>query len=189
MKVESLLNLRPVTLGITGIVLTDGNNLVDSLVNMGAAIDPSKRLTIKIAKEALQAFPPEIRDQILDWEVDEESEAERIPQGFIQGLNDPVTDASLKHSNSIYGWTLCITTLILAAPTAYSIFVEHVYPKPIWGVILILPVTLAVLYLIGALKQRQSLLSVILGDTSSKESVGMTVIKAIANRGSPPDQK
>lgn len=178
MTVEELLGVKPVTFGVGGLVLKDGTGLVTSLVGLGVKLDPNTRITIRMLSESILTLPEEQRVTVLAWEIDEEMEL-ALPASLTPILPD---SAVVNHVNNVTVWTLCLTTLMFVGSISWNIVVNHEYPKVTLGLVAIGPITLCALWVIGVLRNRQSLMSVVLGDGEAKETATQAVLKALANR-------
>lgn len=181
MTVEELLQIKPVTFGVSSLSLKDGSGFVQSLINEGLHLELGKRLSIRVVKTIIDALPEEQRNRILAWEIDEASEIEAVA---LDVTPPPILPDSkvVNHVNNVTVWTLCLTTLMFVGSISWNIVVNHEYPKVSLGLVAIGPITLCALWVIGVLRNRQSLMSVVLGDGETKETVAQAVLKAVVNR-------
>lgn len=181
MTVEELLQIKPVTFEVSSLSLKDGSSFVQSLVNEGIPVDSAKRVNIRTIQTIVESLPEEQRDRILAWEIDEASEVETV--GLDVTVPPILPDSKVvTHVNNVTVWTLCLTTLMFVGSISWNIVVNHEYPKVTLGLVAIGPITLCALWVIGVLRNRQSLMSVVLGDGEAKETVAQAVLRAVANR-------
>lgn len=171
--------MKPVTFGVSSLTLKDGRGFVQALNDEGMKLEIGKRLSIRIVAELIRALPDEERERIGAWEIDEASEVEAVPLDAVIPTMLPDSKV-VNHVNNVTIWTLCILTLMLGGAVAYNIVVNHEYPKVTLGLVIVTPVTLCALWVIGVLRNRQSILSVVLGDGTAQESMGQSIVKAVA---------
>lgn len=181
MTVEELLKVKPITFGVYGLALKDGRNFVSALASVGVHIDFTLPFTIRMVQEELDKLDEAVKSKVLAWEIDENAQSEVFPTNLTPGVVDPTGDISLKHANSIYGWTTCIVTIMLVAAISYNIVLNHTYPRSLFIGIVLFPLTVALFRTLGVLRNRQSMLGVILGDGPAKETVLQSVINGAAS--------
>lgn len=166
---------------MSSLALKDGRGLIQALIDEGLKLEIGKRLSIRIIAEMVAALPEEQRDRILSWEIDESSEVEAV--ALDHGTPGILPDSKVvNHVNNVTVWTLCLTTLMFVGSISWNIVANHEYPKVTLGLVAIGPITLCALWVIGVLRNRQSLMSVVLGDGEAKETATQAVLKALVNR-------
>lgn len=180
MTIEELLHVKPVTFGVSSLNLKDGTGLVQSLMNDGVKLELGKRLSIAALTTTLQSLPVEQRDRILGWEIDLDSQVEAVPLDYTHAELIPDSKV-INVVNQATILTLCITTLILSGAVGWNIVFNHEYPKVSLAAVILIPITLCALWVIGVLRGRQSLMSVVLGDNAVQETVTQSIIKGVAN--------
>lgn len=188
MEVRELLKVKPATFGISNLTTVQGTSLLSELNKYGLVLELNGRYTIRYLAEVLTSVvDAETLDKIYSIQIDENATVEAFPIEAPRMDLDPTCDLSLRHANSIYGWTTCIVTLVLASACAWSIVMHKTYPNVWFLGISLFPLTVALFRTLGVLRNRQSMLSLILGDGATKETVLQTVVNgaasALANRG------
>lgn len=166
---------------MSSLALKDGKGFVQALIEEGLKLETGKRLSIRVVSEMVGSLPEEQRSRILSWEIDEASEIEAVALDHATPAILPDSKV-VNHVNNVTVWTLCLTTLMFVGSISWNIVVNHEYPKVTLGLVAIGPITLCALWVIGVLRNRQSLMSVVLGDGEAKESATQAVLKALINR-------
>lgn len=178
MTVEELLQVKPSTFGVTYLALKGGKPLIVALREIGIPIDFEGHATIQHLREVLATLNDEERAKALQWEIDTETTAPT----FSRKQMTIDEDSTVNHVNTVYGWTTCLTTLMLVGAISWNIVMIGEYPNPWLMLIILFPITIATIWLLGILKGRQSLLGVVLGESEAKESIVQAAIKGIINR-------
>ncbi|WNT47116.1 hypothetical protein SPLA10_PHROGS00055 [Salmonella phage SPLA10] len=178
MTVEELLKVKPSTFGVTYLALKGGKPLIVALRETGIPIDLEGHITIQHLRGALVALNDEERAKALQWEIDTETTVPAL--GRKQMAIDE--DRAVNHVNTVYGWTTCLTTLMLVGAISWNIVMIGEYPNPWLMLIILFPITIATIWLLGILKGRQSLLGVVLGEGEAKEGIVQAAIKGVINR-------
>lgn len=169
-------------LGVNSLILKDGTGFLQALVTQGIKVDLKKRSTVKSISDLILTLPEEQRAVILAWEVDELSDVEPPLTGPILPAILPDSKV-VNHVNSVTIWTLCLTSLMIIGAISWNIVVNHEYPRVSLALVAIGPITLCALWVIGVLRNRQSIMSVIIGgDSQSQDTMVQTIAKAVLTK-------
>lgn len=178
MTVEELLRVKPSTFGVTCLALTDGTPLMVALRGLGIPIDLDGQLTIQHLRGVIVSLSESDAEMVKAWEIDTEATAMAMGRRQVAIADDK----AVSHVNTVYGWTTCLTTLMLVGAISWNIVMIGEYPNPWLMLIILFPITIATIWLLGILKGRQSLLGVVLGEGEAKESIVQAAIKGVINR-------
>lgn len=178
MKVKDLLKVTPKSLVVSYIVLTDGRPILEALREKAIPVDLDASLTIHQLAVAIECLDEEDKLKAYDWEIDTKNNVQAFkPRREVKMPDDKAVD----QVNTIYGWTTCLTTLMMVGAIAWNIVINHEYPKTSLMVVVLFPITIATIWLLGILRNRQSLMSIVIGDGEERESLAKAVVKSAAS--------
>jgi hypothetical protein len=187
MKVSELLAMRPVTLGVTGVLLTDGRALVTVLDEFNEVELSPGRVSIANVSEALLKLSPEAREAFLALEVAEDT-VEEAPALTPPTLTlSPEYQREAKQRASI-GFIMClvlaIETLALTGVISYVAVVRKEFPDWLLISVISFPVWALSWFFMGLInKERADVVSAVLGiDRSNQPGMMASILEVILNR-------
>jgi hypothetical protein len=187
MKVSELLAMRPVTLGVTGVLLTDGRALVTVLDEFNEVELSPGRVSIANVSEALLKLSPEAREAFLALEVAEDT-VEEAPALTPPSITlSPEYQREAKQRASI-GFIMClvlaIETLALTGVISYVAVVRKEFPDWLLISVISFPVWALSWFFMGLInKERADVVSAVLGiDRSNQPGMMASILEVILNR-------
>lgn len=175
MKLSELFDVKPQTMGISGLMLKDGRSLVEALNSYDAInIPPGKRVTILTLRNRLgdSSISESVREEIKNLEIDEDAVVEGNIPRLTDITNEGQADRTQKFVVVMATISLFIITVASCATWGWLAYIEHL--KPSLGHLIVLAVcwTMVIWKSQGIISQeRRDLISAIVGDAEDKKSL------------------
>lgn len=175
MKVADLYILKPATLGVASLMLTDGRALIDALnTYQGIQLPKGQRVTILSMQQAIEnsGLSEEDKAAIAELDIDESSVTEANPVD-LSPLND-VGVHGFSQNFAIVTATIVMAVITLAytAFWGWLVYTEHIKPSLYAMGFVIFPWLAVVWKSQGIIsRERRDVLSVLVGDTSTQKGL------------------
>lgn len=186
MKVSELLAMKPGTLGVTGVLLTDGRLLIKVLDDFDGVEVAVGRVSINMVNNLLPKLSEEDQDAFMSLEVDENTTEDVTP------LEPPTLHLSPGYEREAalrarMGFMMCVVLAIAVLAITASVCAVSLYRKEFPDVMLIAVIlcpVMAIAWLFMGLinKERSDILSAVLGSSGGNTTVFGTVLDALASR-------
>lgn len=191
MKVSELLAMRPGTLGVTGVLLTDGRALVTVLDEYEEVDVSPGRVSIAMVNEALMKLSPEHREAFLDLDISEDT-VEEAPALTPPTITlSPEYQREAKQRASI-GFIMClvlaIETLALTGVISFVAIARKEFPDWLLISVISFPVWALSWFFMGLInKERADVVSAVLGiDRSNQPGMVASILEVLLNRRRAP---